>query len=196
MSPPRLYRVRITADARRTSSEISAHAPGARDVHAFAQTFVFAHAVSALAFTTTQFGISARDLLTASPAGHITAYPRRLLDPRRPRGKPSASDAEEGLIPYDALLPDDPRRTVSHKYQVLEVKSLVTSPTALESTSIVCALGLDLFCTRVAPSRTFDVLSESFNKAQLVLTLGALTLAIFVTKPMVARKRLRERWFR
>lgn len=60
----------------------------------------------------------------------------------------------------------------------------------------MCALGLDLFCTRVAPSRTFDVLSASFNKAQLVLTLGALALAIIVTKPMVQRKRLRERWYR
>lgn len=100
------------------------------------------------------------------------------------------------MIPYDALLPDDPRRTISHRYPVLEVRRLITSPTALESTSIVCALGLDLFCSRVAPSRTFDVLSESFNKPQLVLTCAALMLAIFVTKPMVARKRLRERWFR
>lgn len=55
--------------------------------------------------------------------------------------------------------------------------------------------GVDLFFTRVAPSKTFDVLSENFNKIQLVLTIGGLALAILITKPMVRRKKLRERWY-
>ena len=55
--------------------------------------------------------------------------------------------------------------------------------------------GLDLFFTRVAPSNTFDVLSESFNKVQLVITIAGLGLAIALVKPAVARKRLRERWY-
>jgi hypothetical protein len=42
-----------------------------------------------------------------------------------------------------------------------------------------------LFGSRVTPSSTFDVLSESFNKAQLVLTIGGLTAAIAIVKPMV-----------
>jgi hypothetical protein len=71
----------------------------------------------------------------------------------------------------------------------------VTSPALLESTSIVFAYGLDLFLTRIAPSNTFDVLNENFNKAQLVLTVSGLAVAIMITKPMVARKRLRERWY-
>ena len=71
----------------------------------------------------------------------------------------------------------------------------MTSPSLLESTSLVFAYGLDLFFTRVAPSSTFDVLSENFNKAQLVLTVGGLVIAIMVTKPMVAKKRLKERWY-
>jgi hypothetical protein len=79
--------------------------------------------------------------------------------------------------------------------QVADVKKVLTSPALLESTSLVFAYGLDLFVTRVAPSKTFDVLSASFNKVQLVFTIGALTLAIVATKPMVARKKLRERWF-
>jgi hypothetical protein len=59
----------------------------------------------------------------------------------------------------------------------------------------VCALGLDLFCTRLAPSGTFDVLSEDFNKGQLVLTIGGLAAAIAFVRPMVRRKKLRERWY-
>lgn len=55
--------------------------------------------------------------------------------------------------------------------------------------------GTDLFFTRASPSGTFDVLSETFNKVQLVLTVFGLTIAILVTKPIVGRKLLRERWY-
>ena len=71
----------------------------------------------------------------------------------------------------------------------------MTAPALLESTSLVFAFGLDMFLTRVAPSNTFDVLSESFNKAQLVLTVSGLVAAILITRPMVQRKRLREKWY-
>lgn len=79
--------------------------------------------------------------------------------------------------------------------QVANVRQVLTSPALLESTSLVFAYGLDLFFTRVTPSGTFDILSENFNKVQLVLTITGLAVAIIVTKPMVERKRLRERWY-
>ena len=58
----------------------------------------------------------------------------------------------------------------------------MTSAALLESTSLVFAHGLDLFSTRVMPSGTFDILSDSFNKAQLVLTILGLTVGIIVVK--------------
>lgn len=85
--------------------------------------------------------------------------------------------------------------TVVISLQVANVRRIVTSPALLESTSLVFAYGLDLFFTRTAPSNTFDVLSENFNKAQLVLTVGGLAAAILITRPMVSRKRLREKWY-
>lgn len=57
------------------------------------------------------------------------------------------------------------------------------------------ASGLDLFLTRVSPSGTFDVLSESFNKAQLVFTVLGLLAAIVVTRPMVKKKLLNQKWY-
>ncbi|KAG6892138.1 hypothetical protein C0993_004697, partial [Termitomyces sp. T159_Od127] len=78
---------------------------------------------------------------------------------------------------------------------VANVQRIVTSPTLLESTSLVFAYGLDMFLTRVTPSNTFDVLNENFNKAQLVLTVSGLGLAIIFAKPMVRRKKLREKWY-
>ena len=75
------------------------------------------------------------------------------------------------------------------------MRQIITAPSLLESTSLVLAVGTDLFFTRVATSGTFDVLSENFNKVQLVLTVVGLAVAIAVTKPMVRRKKLRERWY-
>ena len=140
----------------------------------------------------------------------IQSVPRRFLDPRRPKHKPTAQELEEWLIQYDPVVPDDTRRVISHNYkvrvvvipcsfanhlQVAGTRNIVTSPALLESTSIVLAYGLDLFLTRVAPSNTFDVLSESFNKLQLVLTVVALAVGVLIAKPMVYRKQMRQRWY-
>lgn len=57
------------------------------------------------------------------------------------------------------------------------------------------AYGVDMFLTRVAPSRTFDVLNEGFNKVQLVAIVIGLGVAIVVTKPIVRNKQLREKWY-
>jgi len=125
----------------------------------------------------------------------VQSFPRRVLDPRRPHRKTTAEEQEEFLIQYDPLLPNDPRRVLSHNYDVANVQKIITSPALLESTSLVFAFGLDMFLTRVAPSNTFDVLSENFNKVQLVLTVSGLLLAILITRPMVRRKTLREKWY-
>jgi ER membrane protein complex subunit 1 len=78
----------------------------------------------------------------------------------------------------------------------MNVRQILTSPALLESTSLVFAYGLDMFGTRVSPSKTFDVLSESFNKVQLIFTVAGLAIAIVITRPMVMRKKLRERWYK
>jgi hypothetical protein len=54
----------------------------------------------------------------ANTNGQITTLARRMLDPRRPKRKLTAEEAEEGMLVYDAVLPDDPRRVVSHGYSV------------------------------------------------------------------------------
>ncbi|KAG8725818.1 hypothetical protein FRC12_024007 [Ceratobasidium sp. 428] len=120
---------------------------------------------------------------------------RRMLDPRRPMQKPTAEEQEEMLMQYDAILPADTRRIITHENQVLGIEHIITSPTLLESTSCVLVYGLDLFHTRVTPSGTFDLLGAGFNKAQLVLTIVGLSVAIAVVRPLVARKQLHAKWY-
>ncbi|PVG00098.1 DUF1620-domain-containing protein [Serendipita vermifera] len=182
------------ANVRRKTSQLSADSVERGPVEALEQLFIFPNAVKAMTTTSTKFGISSKDLIVINGKGQVQTYSRRLLDPRRPKTKPTTAEQEEGLFQYDVLLPDDPRRVVSHDYNLL-VDQLLTTPTQLESTSLVLAYGIDLFMTRVTPSGTFDVLSENFNKVQLALTVGGLLSALLITRPLVRQKMLNRRWY-
>ncbi|CAA7264034.1 unnamed protein product [Cyclocybe aegerita] len=177
------------------SPDMSSFSNNTLNFSTYERAYIFSHPITAVAATTTRFGISSRDLIVATKNHRVQHVPRRLLDPRRPNRKPTAEEQEEFLLQYDPVLPDDTRRVLSHNYDVANVQRIITSPALLESTSLVFAYGLDMFITRVAPSGTFDVLSENFNKAQLVFTVCGLVLAILITRPMVERKRLREKWY-
>ncbi|OAX35578.1 DUF1620-domain-containing protein [Rhizopogon vinicolor AM-OR11-026] len=182
-------------DDKTKSSELSSYSNKTLQVTAYEQAFIMPHGITAMSPTSTKFGISTKDIIVANRKNSIQSIPRRLLNPRRPKQKPTSEEQEEMLVQYDAVLPDDARLVLSHNYEVANVRRIVTSPSLLESTSLVFVYGLDLFFTRIAPSGTFDVLSENFNKVQLVLTVAGLGIAIMVTKPMVRRKMLRERWY-
>ncbi|KAJ7777155.1 hypothetical protein B0H16DRAFT_1879286 [Mycena metata] len=184
-------------DEKTQSSDMSAFSVDSMQVEALEQSYVYAHGITAITTTSTKFGITSKDIIVATQNNKIHAIPRRMLNPRRLKDrKPTPEEQqEELLIPYDVIMPDDPRRTISHTYEVTNTRQIITSPALLESTSLVFAYGLDLFLTRVAPSNTFDILNKSFNKVQLVLTVCGLALGIVIAKPMVRRKRLRERWY-
>ncbi|KAF8884531.1 hypothetical protein BD779DRAFT_1443085 [Infundibulicybe gibba] len=182
-------------DEKTRSSDMSAFAGEAMNVTTHEQSYVFPHAITAMSATSTKFGISSKDLIVATKDHKVQSIPGRMLNPRRPHRKTTTEEQEEFLIQYDPVIPSDPRRVLSHNYDVANVQQIVTTPALLESTSLVFAYGLDMFLTRVAPSSTFDVLSENFNKAQLVLTVSGLAVAIMITRPMVQRKKLREKWY-
>jgi hypothetical protein len=54
--------------------------------------------------------------------------------------------------------------------------------------------GLDIFFTRRAPSKEFDVLSDEFSRVGLLGTMVLLGVGIWVSRGMVAQKRIREAW--
>ncbi|WRT65199.1 uncharacterized protein IL334_002142 [Kwoniella shivajii] len=165
-------------------------------INAVSQSFILPTEVKAIGFTTSKAGITTKEVLIVNGKNQIASIPRRLLDPRRPTGKPTSRDKEEILIPYEALIPLEPKKVISHKYEVLGAKTLLTSAALVESTSLLFAYGLDLFVTRgITPAGTFDILSDNFNKVQLLLTLGALTAGIVVAGPAVKRKELKNKWY-
>lgn len=197
------------------SSETSSFANTTTQVKVYEDSFVLTQGITAITMTRTKLGISTKNLIgiilstkfntfyhdnliftqVATRSNKIQSYSRHLLDPRRPRHKPTNSELEEGLTQYDPVLPDNPKHVLSHSYDVAQTRRITTAPSLLESTSLVLSEGLDMFLTRTAPSGTFDLLSEGFNKKQLVLTIAGLVVGILVTRPIVRKKRLNSKWF-
>ncbi|KAI9010661.1 hypothetical protein DFJ74DRAFT_314965 [Hyaloraphidium curvatum] len=158
--------------------------------YVIAQAYNFLTGIDALSITTTRSGITTREALVVTPAGQLLGISRRFLDPRRPTAALSADDKEEGLIPYQAALPFNPRDVASYTHKLLGIDSIKTAPAFLESTSLVLAYGLDVFFTRRMPSKAFDMLSEDFSRISLVATMVALVVGIFAARHFSNRKRL------
>lgn len=153
------------------------------------QAYIFPHNIVAMKETITEKGITNKHVLVGVSTGSVVEIPWALLDPHRsPEGR------EEGVIPYtpDLNLPHEATLTYNHTLPV--ITGIHTSPSGLESTSLVLIYGLDLFYTRVAPSKTFDVLKDDFEYWLITLVLSGLISAAYVTKRLASRKALRQAW--
>ncbi|CAG7730148.1 unnamed protein product [Allacma fusca] len=134
------------------------------------QSYVFPTGIHAMAHTRTEKGITNKDVLIAIPSGGLLELPRMILQPR----------LTEMIINYNQSL----RR----------VEGIKTWPTRLESTCLVLAHGLDLFYTRVTPSKTFDVLKDDFDHWFITVVLAGLVAGAYVAKRFSAKKQLEQAW--
>jgi hypothetical protein len=166
----------------------SVRAGGIPRPHVISQSFMIPESISHMAVTQTRQGITMRQLLCTLPASNaIIGIPRTFLDPRRPVDRdPSATEAEEGLFRYHPFLEFDPKWYVTHAREVIGIDTILSSPTLLESTSLIFAFGGDVFGTRVSPSQAFDILGKGFSKLQLLATVLALGVGVAVLAPMVS----------
>ncbi|KAM0057186.1 putative ER membrane protein complex subunit 1 [Helianthus debilis subsp. tardiflorus] len=157
------------------------------------QSYFFTHSVKAISVSSTAKGITSKHLLIGTIGDQVLALDKRFVDPRRSLN-PTQAEKEEGLLPLTDALPIIPQSYVTHAFKVEGLRGIETIPAKLESTSLVFAYGVDLFYTRIAPSKTYDSLTEDFNYALLLLTIVALVIAIFVTWVLSERKDLQDKW--
>lgn len=162
-------------------------------IRVLGQSYFVQQGVALMTPTVTARGITPRQLLMANPAGQILALDRRFLDPRRPH-QPSATDREEGLIPFSDTLPVISTSYVTYNRQIARLRHITCAPARLESTSHVFAFGLDIFYTRVTPSRTYDLLTDDFSYGALLATIILLVGATAVTHWMVGSRDLASKW--
>merc|ERR1719217_1067445 len=136
-----------------------------------------------MAATSTAQGVTARQVLLGTGTDQVLALDRRPL-------KPTAASKEERLPPYSEMLPVDPRRMLTHKHTVAKLRLIEVAPTHLESTCLVFAVGLDRYLTRLAPSRSYDTISDSFNYLLLTVTVVGMVVATLVASKLAHRKDL------
>ncbi|XP_054268217.1 ER membrane protein complex subunit 1 isoform X2 [Macrosteles quadrilineatus] len=157
------------------------------------QSYILPASIESMKETITEKGITSKHILMALNSGGVLELPWMLLDPRRPLA--STPDLrEEGVIPYMPELPTLPEAIINYNQTLLRVRGIHTSPSGLESTCLVFVYGLDMFYTRVAPSKTFDMLKEDFDYILITAVLVGLTVSAFMTKRLAARKALKQAW--
>lgn len=157
------------------------------------QSYIIPTPVETLKETITERGITNKHVLIGTSSGAIVEIPWILLDPRRPVTMPNQA-REEGSIPYIPELPLSTENIINYNQTIARIKNIFTAPSGLESTCLVVATGLDLFVTRVSPSKTFDLLKEDFDYFLITIVLIALTTGSLVVKHLSARKILKQAW--
>ena len=160
------------------------------------RTYTMTSAVTALGVSTTQEGISMKQILMATgEGGQLVSVDRRMLDPRRPTGEVKESEKKEGLHTYHPLIPVSTLRIPSYSQRIESVTSIASTAANVESQSLVLAYGgPDLFFTRMSPSRGFDLLPEGFNRALLSVVVGGLCLLVASVKKMSTKKMIATNW--
>ncbi|XP_030753739.1 ER membrane protein complex subunit 1 [Sitophilus oryzae] len=159
--------------------------------HIQSQSYILPLVPLKMAVTLTERGITNKFLLVAMSSGAVLEIPWLLL---QPRFENMPCGPEESCIPYMPEIPMHPEAIINYNQTLGRIRGIEVAPARLESTSHILVHGLDIFYTRVAPSKTFDVLKEDFDHKLIVLVLSALIIATFVTKKLAARKALKQAW--
>lgn len=157
--------------------------------YAISQAYLLPGPISKITATSTLQSITPRSLICILPnLNALISIPRSVTDPRRPVGRdPTSAEIEEGLFRHDAQLDFEPKWILTHKREVMGLTNVITTPSLLESTSLVFAYGeLDVFGTRVAPIGGFDMLGKGFSRSQLVATVVGLAVVTGALAPMVS----------
>ncbi|XP_076766760.1 ER membrane protein complex subunit 1 isoform X2 [Xylocopa sonorina] len=155
------------------------------------QAFIFPAAIESMRETITEKGITSKHIIVALANGGVLELPWMMVDPRRPI---NPEMHEEGVIPYMPEIPIHMDAIINYNQSVFRVSGIHTSPSGLESTCLVFVHGLDLFYTRVAPSKTFDVLKEDFDYYLIVIVLAALLISSYVAKKLASQKAQKQAW--
>ncbi|XP_011630029.1 ER membrane protein complex subunit 1 isoform X2 [Pogonomyrmex barbatus] len=155
------------------------------------QAFIFPASIEYMQETITEKGITSKHIIVALANGGILELPWMMVDPRRPI---NPEMREEGVIPYMPEIPVHMDAIINYNQSVSRVMGIHTSPSGLESTCLVFVHGLDLFYTRVAPSKTFDVLKEDFDYYLIVIVLAALLISSYITKKLASQKAQKQAW--
>jgi len=157
------------------------------------QSYVFPNFIKKLDVTKTKLGISNKQILATLDDGHVMSLDKRFLDPRRPT-EMTPEAMKEGLIPYIALISNSPKLYINYYNIIEKLKDIETSPSNLESTSLVAIYGLDFYFTHVSGGKIYDRLDVSFNEEWIILILFVFLIIAIITSKIANRRIIYSYW--
>jgi len=160
------------------------------------KTYAVPKQITSIGVTTTSRGITSKNFIFGvKDIGWVWKIDSRMLDPRRPTAELKTVEKMEGLIRYSPILPILTSHVISYNLHIENPTNIISTSARLESQSLVVAYGgPDLFFTRLAPSKGFDLLPDNFNKGLVgILTIGLLGVLGYVKK-ISDRKILKAAW--
>lgn len=155
------------------------------------QSYILPANLLKMEVTLTERGITNKFLLLGMSNGAVIEIPWLLL---QPRFNDIPCGPEESCIPYMPEIPLPAEACINYNQSIWHIRGIEVAPARLESTTHVLVHGLDIFYTRVAPSKTFDLLKEDFDHLMIILVLSGLIVASYVTKYLASKKALRQLW--
>ncbi|CAH0583257.1 unnamed protein product [Chrysodeixis includens] len=169
------------------SSHAGRRAPGVER-----QAYILAATPAAAATTVTEKSLTDKHVILALASGALVEIPWGYLEARRGGLAEDGSVVAAQPAPPELMLGAD--ASLNYNRSLARPARIHAAPAGLESTSLVLATGLDLFYTRVAPSKTFDLLKDDFDYYLITIVLAALILATYSTKYFASRKILKMAW--
>lgn len=159
----------------------------------YSKSYIVQKSFTSMQVTLTEKGITTKDVIVACQSGTLIEIPWVLIDPRRPM-KMTEVEKEENLLPYMPEIPLNYEFSLNYYNYVYNVRGILTAPSGLESTSLVFVYGLDIYFTRVFPSKTFDLLREDFDYLFVTLLMIGLLLGTFLSKKLASSSNLQKAW--
>ncbi|CCE63470.1 hypothetical protein TPHA_0E03810 [Tetrapisispora phaffii CBS 4417] len=162
------------------------------------KSYFFPEIIKSLQLSKTKFNIASKAILIETQDGQMSYIPKYIVGARRKEEKLMTDDDKKEFMaaPYNSNIPSNDHFVITHSRQLLMGNESIISSVAtnLESTSIVCNLGHDIFCTKIYPSSQFDIMNPTFEKGKLLLTIVIMSLVLFFIRPRMTIKQLKTKW--
>jgi len=165
----------------------------------YKNSYVLPTGLTTMAVTITNKGITNKYLLLGLQGGSVMSLDKRFVDARRPirpNNRPTMEDQMEGVLPYFPIIEVNPLLNINYNISIPNLKTIVTAPTQLESSTLVMCLGLDQFYIPLTPGNTFDVISfkSSFNKPLILVGLLICFLSTLLANRLAQNAILKLSW--
>lgn len=171
---------------------------GVHKPQVLSKSYFFPEIIRRMAISRTKFGITSKAIILELENGQITYISKDILSARRVvESEMTDADKKEFMaVPYLSTIPINDHFIITHSRSMLMGNNaqLVSIATNLESTSIVCDIGFDVFCSKISPSGQFDIMSPSFEKGKLLATIVGLVVLCYFLRPSVEASKLKKLW--